>query len=662
MKELDIIIPVTLEGDGTTAAQIAQSVIDQNKLYGFTKFVFIAPGKGWRSTVTPPIEHYEKLAHTYVQIQEILAPYNLECGWWCTTTIKSGPSDDFNLIVRVDGSTSPFGNCPLNPDFRKYFSSCVAKFAQIAKPSFIFFEDDYSVHASSDYGCFCEHHLNEFARRQRRYYSRDELREIFTSDSEDRFELIRAWRELMRDSLVGLSEAVRNAVDVKTPEIPIGYMQAGSADTDGDCTEAVCRALAGPNHVPFSRLFGTFYNGGDTKEIPEMLFHPLYSKQHINGKFKFYHESDTYPHTRFYTSGKQMRTMMAAAYSFGFDGSTFQTQQLSDNPNEDPAYGKMFARERKKFNALNHVAKQCDLRGVEVGYDPFWNTADHSYRALRPFWTKSLCMFGIPFQSLESDVVFWDDIQAKRRSDEEVIAVLSKNLFLDGAAAKELYERGYGEYLGVSIGENLSVGRYVYDLGAHDIIRDGFAVDSVGRTMHPAHGYSCKGNGHLLKITVTDPACEILSDEYTFESNYVGPTMTRFVNKLGGKVVIMGMTIEGNGSQALLNYRRQKLMQEQLVWCCDKYAFAKDDPGVYVIMNEAKDEDCGFKGMLTLINLCEDELDEVKLHLPPEWRGCEYRILDRNGIWNKAEYSATDDGIVLAHELRYSDPMCILVV
>jgi hypothetical protein len=42
--------------------------------------------------------------------------------------------------------------------------------------------------------------------------------------------------------------------------------------------------------------------------------------------------------------------------------------------------------------------------------------------------------------------------------------------------------------------------------------------------------------------------------------------MTRFENELSGRVVVMGMTVKGNLSQSLFNYRRKRLFEEMLLW------------------------------------------------------------------------------------------------
>ena len=175
-------------------------------------------------------------------------------------------------------------------------------FCEIAKPAFVFLEDDYSVVASAKtYGCFCKYHLEEFTRREGKAYTREELVGIFEQKTPESFELLKRWRKLTVDSMVSISEAVRKEVDKRTPEIPYGSMQPGSCDTEGDVTERVAVALAGLNHIPFSRIHGTKYCDMESgKILPQYLYHPIYSKEHIKNDFCFYHESDTFPHEILY--------------------------------------------------------------------------------------------------------------------------------------------------------------------------------------------------------------------------------------------------------------------------------------------------------------------------------------------------------------------------
>ena len=658
-KDLDIIIPISLEEDWPTKERMLGDIRALNRRYGFDRFALFCPGKGWRSAGYPPAEVFRAQAGLFRDIRDELAPEGITCGWWITLTVKSGVSDDFVRMTKADGSLTPFASCPLDPAFRRRIAGNMALFAGIAHPAFIFTEDDYSVMAAAGRdGCFCRYHLAAFSRRTGRDWTRETLVEALSRKTEESWALMREWRALMRDSLVGLSRAIREAVDAVDPDIPIGYMQAGCADAEGDCTEAVSRALAGPRHTPFSRICGTFYNGTDVKRLPGVLYHPLYSRQHIGGDFHFLHESDTFPHTRFYTSGAHMRAMMSAVYAFGYAGSTFQVQQILDDACEEPAYARMFAAERARLTEIAHIAAQCRVTGVELDFDPFWNTVEGSGR---PLWTDCVSRFGIPYTTLDADAAFWDGTRAAHASDAEVMSRLSRGLFLDGSAAKTLCERGYGQYLGVEIRPDAAAGYRVYDLGAREVIRDAFVPAGRGRNMPAAHMFAAS-NGVLLEVRPTDPACEVISDAVSFREERLCAAMTRFQNALGGRVVVMGMTLENNRSQSLFNYRRQRLLQDLLVWCADRYVFVREAPDVFTIQNEARDPAAsGFFGMVTLINLCEDPSDEVQLHLPPRWQAAKaFRVLDRQGIWQPAPCERDGCDLCIRRSLGYLEPLCLL--
>ncbi len=661
-KELDIIVPICIDLNWLTKEEIIQEILKHYKSYGFSRFALASPSVGYRSTGYPSSEVFWKQAELFLSIKNELKEYPIDLGWWIATTFKSGPSPLFTRQVDSKGNIHPFSNCPLDINFKKQFAENTALFAEIAKPSFIVTEDDFTIRGAK--GCFCEYHLKEFSKKQGRYFSREELVNALEKRTPEAIEIIRNWREVLKESLIGMAQALRKEIDIKSPEIPIGYNQAGGVDYDGAGTEEIARALAGPRHTPFSRLYGSFYGGFKTKELPRCLYHSLFSKQHINGDFAFYHETDTFPHTRHFSSGSQMRAMMGAVYSFGFDGSIFHSLGLLDNPDEETAYAKMFSKERVRFNTINTLAKKCDLVGVNIDYDPFWNTVDATISPSIPLWANIIGRFAIPYTTLSSRVSFWDERQAKYCDDETIMEALSNGLFLDADAAKALCKRGFGKYLGVDIGDDILLGNnIIYDLGAREVICEKFVHENSGRCMHSAHMLAAGGNGKLLKMSVTDDNCEVISEFYTYDKKTVLPAMTRFENSLGGKIVVMGITLHHNNSQSLINYRRQRLIQDLLVWCSDDFAFVKDAPDVYTIMNEAKDKDTdGFSGMLTVINLCEDDLEEVKIHLPKKWQMMSsLKTVNENGELVKCRYTREFDDIILKHNLNYLSPLYLII-
>ncbi len=655
-KQLTIFTPMEFDLGEDYAEQAVKDMVERHEKYGLDFFILACPSKGWRAVGLPETEVYEALARQFRKVRDAAAPYGITCGWWMYITVKAGASAKYPPMVREDGSETPFSLCPLDPGFRENFASNAARFAAIAAPALIFLEDDYSIRASTCCdGCFCGHHLDEFAKRVGRRYTREELVGLFGSGTPEAGKLKEKWRELMRDTMVWLSEALRKAIDTVDPDIPIALCEPGAATRECDMTEAVSRALAGPRHRPMCRVCGTGYNGFQSDHIPSILYHPLWIRQRTPEPFCFIHESDTYPHTRFYSSALQMRALIGAVYSFGYEGSIFQMEQFWDDKNEENGYAEMLARERTRFAAASAAARKCRVTGVSLPADACRDNGRASAAV------QILTHWGIPFTTQPSDVAFWDGSRAEEKTDAEVREQLSKGLLLDGSAAKVLAERGYGRYLGVSVGEDMNFGTRAFDMSVYDRIRDGFAPDSIGRKMPGANTFSKKGNGAMLRMTLTDPGCEVITETFEFGDRFVTPSMTRFVNELGGRVAVLGTTLAKNESQTLYNYRRQKLMAEIIGWLGGDYVMVRNDPKIYPIMNVPVDAGTGFIGMLTLENLSEDACESVTLRLPAAWRqASEVFEPDADGNWQPVAFRRTADGMEILHGLPYLAPLYLM--
>ena len=657
-EKLEFIVPIGMErSPEMDLASERETMISRlktiHKEYGFNKFMLAWPSKGWRSSGLPPEEYYRERAEFFRDVRAGVAGDGIVCGWWNLLTLKSGPDPRWHRMVRANGTPAPMANCPLDPVFRETYSRCSALFVKIAKPAFMILEDDFSMAAGG--GCFCEQHLAEFARRTGQFRTREEVAELLGKSGDDVKELKIQWGHLMRDSLALFADDLRQAVDEVDPALPIGAMQSGGWDVDGSATEKVTKTLAGDHTTPFIRLYGTYYGGERIWEIPDTLFHPLWFKQHLPENFTCLHESDTFPSTRFYTSAACMRVMMSSVYSFGFDGSTFQAVS---NPSEKE-YGKFFRKELPRLEAIHTAAKKCRMKGVQIVFDPEWSV--YESRSF-PQWITGLSRSGIPYTSLDEDVAALSAAQAACLSDASIRKFLAKGLLLDGEAADELCRRGYGEYLGVTMRKNPVEGIQAFDLGGCEAVEEGFLPDLTDRRMPRFDTYSPGGNGNFFEPVPSDPACEVVTRICRFPKTPLAAGMTRFVNKLGGRIAVMGMGVYGNQSASLLNYCRQRLFQDTVLWCGGQVVFVKNEPRVFVIMNEAeKPAEAGFFGMLTLTNLNPDPLESVSLHLPEAWRNVRtIRLLDPDGEWQTQTFTHTQDGAELPVALDYAKPQVLL--
>ena len=675
--KLDIIIPIYLDHDWPDVEDIVANVKRLNQEYGFTRFAAALPGKFWRSSGLPPVEFFLRKAEFFRQIRKRLHDPEISCGWWITLTARSGSTAGVTRIVKSDGSESPDVACPLDDTFRRLFAERIAAFCAAAHPDFVITEDDYGIGAADEFiGCFCPKHLAEFARRTGKEYSREELlarflplvegsllavnrtpvqdlRKRLEDFAEEDLELFRKWWELKRDSLAGCLEYVRKEVDKLTPEIPIGICQSAHNITDGDNTYANARAAAGNLHTPFARIHGTFYGGQDIDALPEKLFNSLVAKQTIKGKFGFYHESDTYPHTQFFSSAAVMKSIMGTAFSYGFNGSLFHVDQMLDKPSEETAYAAMYKLERQRFNAVSSRAGECRVKGVQLVFEPFAAVVEEfAYTA----WVKPLAQFGIPYTTEAADTVFISGRQMLRWSDEKIREVMKKQLFLDGEAAYTLTLRNFGYFTGVEV----KCADWPMDLDSREVISGKFAVPGMGVNMHRSDTYAPKGRGCSFQIEVTDPACEVITEVLSADKQHLGCGMTRYKNALGGTVTIISQGINGNASSSFFNYRRKKLLLDLLLSGDRSIAFVRNTAKVFLTMNEACDADAPFQGMLTLINLSPDSCENAVLYLPEKWRKCRrFTRLNVNGNWEACDVERTEDGIMLKFPLEYSTPVYI---
>lgn len=178
---LDIIIPVGLEDEPDTG-KLIQSIIELHKKTGFAKFALSGPSKGWRSVGYPPKEHFLQIAEKIIAYKQALGSYGIECAWWHTLTLKSGPTP-WRRIINIDGTPARFSSCPLDPDFRERFASDVALVTAKASPYMIIFEDDFGINCHNGPACFCDLHLAQFAKRTGTAYSREELPEKWRGKS-----------------------------------------------------------------------------------------------------------------------------------------------------------------------------------------------------------------------------------------------------------------------------------------------------------------------------------------------------------------------------------------------------------------------------------------------------------------------------------------------
>ena len=617
-------------------------IIELNKHYGFRRFLLTGPSKEFRYTGFPQKEVFSDLGEQILNVKKQLAGYDIEIGWWCVTTIRIG-NGKFQNIIRSDGSVAQEACCPLDFEYRETFSNYVATVVQIAKPFWINFEDDF--HLSG--GCFCPLHLEEFAKREGRYYSREELQTIFASKTSDSFKLQQSWDRLSRDSLADLAASVREKIDQIAPETRLCLCENNSQlDQSGNSTESITTAFAG-NTKPAVRIHGPSYFSDSPLDIPKNTFNPLYKRQHLPENFELIHESDTFPHTRFFMSSSKLKTLMTAAFTYGIDDSLFYLTQYLENPLEEEGYREMYLKEAKRLSTLKLAVQECTVEGCEIFRKP--TTSSN--------WVNITGRHGIPHTTKGGKVKLVSGNIIEQMDETEILELLKGSVFLDGHSALLLCQRGFSELIGVEISsrEDTLLPPF-YEGICHP---ENFPSIKNRLMYNYAWAFNKDNRDCFYQIKALN-GTEVLTEMLNSKNEPFYPALTLFENRLGGRIAVMSYNLNDNyintRSISIFNYSKKELIRQTIEWLGEEPlpVFVKNIPNAFCIFSRSKSNNYA---IVVVTGLNSDTFDSISLDVAPEWIQSQVQMLNSRGVWETINTKKQQNTMTINEKLSVMDPM-----
>lgn len=609
----------------------------------------------WNGEAKGPAAYlaYEKFGDLLLEVKQQLANDDMEIGWWCAPTLSLGPdmdlmnADSLSLqhIVGIDGTVSHSGCCPIDPDYQRLFRSYVRTIVERARPSIILFEDDYrlSHNYGVAYGCFCPRHLERFSAKIGKQVSREELSALFSAGGEQAVEYRRLWAELMRDSLVELAARLRSTVNEVAPDTRMALCQPGMSDFDGDTTGPVARAFAGTTK-PLVRLWGTSYRFDNADTFPDITFHMLYSKLALPDDFEIIHESDSYPHSRFFFSATKLRALIALSMFYGFDGSLSYITQYTDGPLEEKGYTVMIKDSRDFFTSLRRSVVGFRLAGPRVLYRPLAHVHGQvkqdraSYRTT-PAWAPVLGRFGIPCapyvpsDAADSLPLLINGENVLELTPDEIMSMLSGSVFLDGLAAYYLCRMGYGELIGAEVTE---LGPDELRHIGHERVtpENGWRENTEGTRMYFSDQAGIREDSGAYRLEPLADAV-VLSQFVSENREVISPSVVSYTNRLQGRVAVLAFNLQVNRNESVLNYKRKEQFRGILEWLGRQalpiYAV---QPNLFVT---ALEHPGSGERMAALFNLSLDEADGIQLVTDRSWHSQNIEFLDDHGVWQTVD-------------------------
>lgn len=541
--------------------------------------------------------------------------------------------------------------CWLDKGFAGYLSSVVRRVAA-EKPAFVLTDDD----CRSRQECFCALHAAKFNAATGKKLTGEEWRKLIaalpTSDP-----VFRKVNAVIRADVTDIQRIVRRALDEVDPSIPAGMCEAGEEYLFSD---AHARAIAAKGQRPVCRLSSGLYLEQQRGEYPFQA--SLCRVQAIvalhDGTADLLDEADTFPHNYWSRSAVGWHTHLAQAILCGLKGAKiwFVNAVRPQQGAVPKGYTRSLAQYRGFYQELARSVEGLSPVGVVTP------VAKHpeDYDFTKPCWINfpvdghtwgetALTHFGVPLRAaseFSSDAIYelGGSNSVNRLRDDELKAILSRRVLVDGNAARALAGRGFGDLLGVDIADEAPPFTFEAFAGTRETCGPLRNKDRVpGYTLHPgAEAFTELRYGRFYE-----------DGEYQYypenaKAAVAAPGTVVFRNRLGGTVAT---TAYGDYVEfyARFSHARKVWLDRVLARLNGGRALdytALNDQDIAVLAHASPD---GRTAVVGVFNFNLQPLETVDLALSSAPSRVE--ALGDDGVWRPVETSFADGRLTVRRPL-----------
>lgn len=414
------------------------------------------------------------LCALFAKYRDRLAEHDIKCGVLIQASLGHGyviTENPFDKYIRLpDGGEEPVC-CPEDPAFIAHFSSVIETIAK-EHPAAIMLDDDFRLIMRGTPGCACKRHMEKFNRLTGLSMTRQALWEHLSSHRPD--DISRAFVEAQQSSLVNAARAFRAVIDKIDPSIQ------GINCTSGHICETVDRTnkeFAGKGNPTMVRVPNGIYAPITVRGFSDLMRQAAIcgtrlKKRGIDIRLA---ETDTIPFNRYAKGARYLHSHYTASILEGLRGAKhWLTRTSAFEPDSGRAYRNILSEYHDFYEALIPISEDINWVGVNA---LFIEQPDFIFH--RGAWYYHNCSFvannlermGLPFYySEDAHGASWlGDGIVDDMTDDQIEAVFaSGSVFVDGADAKILCDRGFGHLLGVEVipyeGEYVKLESYTGEL------------------------------------------------------------------------------------------------------------------------------------------------------------------------------------------------------
>lgn len=412
-----------------------------------------------------------------------------------------------------------------------------------------------------DFGCFCDDHIALFNKKNGTNYTREEIKNGIFEGNEVR----KLWLTFSGECVDDVAKWISDTVHAVAPDTKVAIMTSlpDTHNTEGRRWGSFLENISGGKRPMLRPTFGPYI------ESRPKAFHTSYSRvEQLKADIcaTYGSEVDFCPEIENTRFTRWAKSMAATGYQLtlgaflGARGITLSIYDLDGcKLSEEPEIAELLCERRPlldrlaKYDLWNYESEGIGLVTVpDRVKDTTYKVSGFRSLCMSRFWDEHLLNMGIPCKYVtpdrfEKETAFaLDGYTAKLLTDDEMKALLSKNLLLDSAAALEFEKRGFSKYLGVKVGDKIECigGKEVFDTLSHE---DGSMVQAPLRVF----------GGKWRNITPC--GAKVISRIITpYGTDFVG--FSKFENELSGKVYVYAT--DGDVGDGFYSNFRAKLLKD----------------------------------------------------------------------------------------------------
>lgn len=557
-----------------------------------------------------------------------------------------------NVVFLHNGDDDVNTVCPFDEGFLEYIEKSLKTIASYG-PATIMIDDDLRLIGKPSFGCACPLHMKKFNELSGTNLTREEIFNAFESKSEGYEELLSAYVEAQRLSVIETAKAIRRGMDAVNPKLPASYCCVGN---NAEFAADIANILAGEGNPSVVRINGANYSKGLNKEFTVPIYRVACQAAKLEGRVdKILAETDTCPQNRYSTSAMTLHAHFTASILEGAKGAKhWITRLLCHEPECGKEYRRVLAKWSGFYKELAGIVPKLKWKGFKIPvfsdekyvYDGFFGGAREDYMDGAGWERCVLDKFGLPmyFSAKDGGIACLEENIVKHYSDDEIKKALSGNAFLTSKSAEIIIKRGFGEFLGATVKK--------YD-GDKIPSAEQFLADGKISALQP-------------KCMELQPTCgDTIEDSIVYhgvgveERERLFAGVTVYNNSLGGRVCVFcgDPKVEHRiaTAYAFLNYSRKQQFIRLAKDTGELPLYYTGDAEIYLKSAELDGE----KLFCSMINLGFDPLDEIPLYIEKKVKRIEK--LMPNGKYKKVKFKKNGDKYIVDSICNTLEPVILVI-